>query len=176
MSEHYEHLVKWTHPPDYGGFSPIGDYVIAGRSRDSDCLEESNYACIFRDLEKFAESLPEPPENEDIESGEMSWVYDFGAGHWAVGWVETLLIRQDAPEELLRFAESIVCAIADYPVYDDEHFSELELEHAEKTWRNCFGLSERIELCRKFGISIFAARHEYLPDDDSGELFQYLRE
>ena len=49
-----EILHRWSHPSDYGGHSPDGDYMMCGQSRDSDALERSNYERICEDLVKKA--------------------------------------------------------------------------------------------------------------------------
>lgn len=125
-------LPQWKHPSDYGGFSPEGDFGVVGQTRDSEALDRSNYERIFEDLQAFAEQFGDAPERDDIESGDMPWVYDFRASHWAVGWVEYVLVRQDAPDALQGMVREILDALANYPVYDDEHFSQLEYEEREE--------------------------------------------
>jgi len=157
----------WKHPRDYGGFSPDGDYVIVTRNRESSALGRSNYRRIFADL--GATSYDERDEENRPP------VYDFRAGHWACGWVEYLLVRHDAPESVLIQAAEIVCALADYPVYDESDFSELEWTEATEYWARC-SVRDRLDYIRdsQCGCSIFAARHDYLPADDNGSLFERL--
>ena len=159
-------LPQWEHPRDYGGFSPDGDYLIAAQNRDSDALERSNFDRIKADLEAFDERL----QSDDCEY----YVYTFTANHWAVGWVEYLLIKQDAPDALQRQAYEILGALSDYPVYDESHFSELEFNEASEYWEQ-LPVSERVELCQRFNCNIFSARHDWIPRDDNGCLFDYLR-
>lgn len=50
--------------------------------------------------------------------------------------------------------------------------------HAEKAAQQVWcalSIGERVELCRRDGVSIFAARHQYIPQDDSGRIFEYCR-
>lgn len=153
-----EHLEKnkWVHPDSYYGHEPDG-YCIAGQSRDSDALERSNYECIFKDLLAL---------NEKLQGyNDEPFVYDFRARHWAVGWVETIIVTTNAPDELKHFAGEILCALSDYPVYNDEHFSELEYNEANAYWHD-MSVSERIELCKKANQSIFSARREYPPSNN----------
>jgi len=171
MSNTYD-LPKWEHPSDYGGFSPDGDFLVYSRTRDSDCLDNSNYECILADLEKLAETFPEPPEN-DTDSGEEGWVYDFRASHWAVGWVETILVRKDAPEAIQKAVYETLGALSDYPVYNETHFSELEWSEASDYWAS-MDVSDRVDLCRDNGCSIFAARSDCIPADDDGSLYESL--
>ena len=52
--------------------------------------------------------------------------------------------------------------------------SELETEEAEAYWES-LPLSDRVELCQEAGVSIFQARHPYIPQDDNGYIFERLR-
>lgn len=86
------------------GLGPVGQH------RDSDALARSNFDVITRDLS---------------EAGARFEVHSFG--HWAVGWVEE--IAYDAGDaETVQVVQEWRDALADYPVADDEHFSELEYE------------------------------------------------
>jgi hypothetical protein len=67
-------------------------------------------------------------------------------------------------------------ALADYPVADESHWSELEFSEACDYWAS-MSVRDRLEAiehshCR--GVSIFAARRAELPSDDTGALQQYL--
>ena len=101
------------------------------RSRDGSALDESNFRCMLREL---------GGESEHVE------VHRFG--HFACGWYEILLIN-DENEELFKKAINIACALTNYPVVDEEDFSELELEWAEKVWKNCYRWRDRVEYVRE---------------------------
>lgn len=184
---------KWEHPDSYGGFSPVGDYVVLSRTRDSDPLENSNYEVALDSLCGLAEKYPMPKKIDfsddrnverwrwDPDKGEdvpirsertYGWVYDFRASHWACGWVETILVRDDAPEEILQAAGEIVASLEDYPVLDEEDFSRRESELVQESWE-CLTLREKVRLCGENGVSIFAARHEECPNDY--RIYDYLR-
>lgn len=176
-----EHLQerKWVQPRDYGGFSPDGDFVICVRNRDSGTLDQSNYQCAFDSLREVAdECTEEAPEELDcygrLSDRSANWVYDFRAGHWAVGWVEYLMVRADAPEAVLKAAGEIICSLDDYPVLDEEDFSRREWELTCHTWLN-MSVRDRYRTIKEHGrgTSIFAARHEEVPDDD--DIRDYLR-
>lgn len=160
-SEHLQDR-KWQRPDYYGGFNPEGDFVILTRHRDSDLVEDTNYvaACDLLKAEDYDDGdLYEGPEDLDPERPN---VYTFRAGHWAVGWVEYLMVRADAPEDVLEAAGDIVCSLEYYPVLDDEELSRREWEETEEAWR-WLSRRERIELCTKIGASIFAARRDEVP-------------
>lgn len=152
---------KWEHPSDYGGYSPEGHYVIAVQTRGSDALERSNYECIFKDLGAVRDDRDAP-------------VHDFRASHWACGWVEYIIVRSDAPQKTLDQAAETIAALSDYPVYNEDHFSELEWTESEEYWAG-MSIGERIGYLRDSGLSIFAARSDGIPQDDDGTLYEMLR-
>ena len=171
---------KWEYPSDYGGFSPVDDVVIAGQSRDSECLERSNYETIFKHLKDLETKLSDQdPELYDqayaLNDGDL-FIYDYRAGHWAVGWVETMLMSKHAPDDLQMAVVEVIDCLAEYPCFDDEHYSELEHEETTDYWAD-LDTSERVEIIQKHGGNIFAARHDYLNEnaDPTGSVFDYLR-
>ena len=156
-----EYLEKWEHPDSYAGHSPTGDYVIYARNRDSTILENTNYKLILDELEALnPESLADDPP-----------VYDFRAGHWAVGWVEYIIVKANAPANIIKAAEEIVCALADYPVYDEDAYTNAQMEAIDEYWE---GLSPRdkAEYCKDNGASIFAFRHDRMPEQVSEAFWQ----
>lgn len=157
-------LLVWEHPKDYGGFSPDGDYLIYSRTRDSNLLENSNYECIFEDLKNIAKPLQDP-EHED-------YVYDFRARHFTIGWVEYILVSKDAPFQVVNRAKEILCALAEYPVFNETKYSEMEYLAIAKYWGDA-SLQDRMNICKEQKESIFAARHDCLSDlPDS--VYEYL--
>ena len=151
-----KHLKLWTLPRYYFG-DQWPDYYSAGvgQSRDSDCLEQSNFAVML-----------------DALGGESETVIVVRENHWAVGWVEWIAIHQSDETALQRAYEQCE-RLADYPVLNEEDWSEREWDAACEVWEHA-GLRERIECCSRAGISIFAARRDELPQDDNGSLRDYL--
>lgn len=160
---------KWIHPPYYSGFSPDGDYLIYSQHRDSNAIERSNYQRILEDLRKVDAELQED-ENEPF-------VYDFRAKHWAVGWIEYILVSKTAPIAIKQKACEILLGLDAYPVYDEDHLSDLEYNEACDYWES-LSIAGRIEAITKSscGLSILAARHKELPSDDNGGLLDWLRQ
>lgn len=152
-------LPEWEHPSDYGGFSPDGDFLLYARDRDSLPRYESNYHSFMKLMEEEAEKFPEPEDDGEYDQG-GSWVYDFRANHWGVGWVEYLLLRRDAPDELQRLAYETLAALEYYPVLDEENLNDLEYEEAEGCWNFMSDRDKAQYLCRH-GISIFAMRRDF---------------
>lgn len=128
-----ENLKKWKLPQYYIG-EKWPDYYSSGvwQSRDSDCLERSNFICMLEQL-----------------GGESETVIVVRENHWAVGWVEWIAIHE-SDEKSLRIADKIMAALADYPVIDENHLSELECEEANEVWLNCYDDKSRLAYIRKF--------------------------
>jgi hypothetical protein len=144
-------LQRWDHPTgfdsnaNFAGYKPTG-YVIYSRNRDSSILEETNFAAILDDL-----------------GGEGDSVRVIRHGHWACGWIEYITVDDTAPDALLDRCVEIAKALADYPVYSDDRYSEAQWKAIADYWE-WLNLRERVELCRDNNVSIFAARRSSVPD------------
>ena len=130
--------------------------------RDAGTLQRSNWEVQLRTLREL-----DPDE-------ELHEVHEFN--NWAVGWTACCLI---APQALaLRLeAERMAHKIGNYPILDEDHHSELEWTEVADYWEQC-SVSERLDYIQRAnsGISPFAARHAWIPQDDNGTLFEYLRD
>ncbi len=115
-------------------------------NRDSGCLERSNWEIVTAELTGWP---------DDCE------IHRFG--HWACGWFEIALVRPGSPAA--SAAELWESALSEYPVASDAHFSDLETLEALKWWDD-MGLRSRVELCKRAGVSIFAARRGSPPEND----------
>ena len=156
-----KHLERWSRPESWGQLVDDWFYTRAcfqfmGQNRDSDALERSNFTCALALL-----------------GGESDTVKVIREGHWAVGWIEWIAIHE-SDESALRIAEDIACGLEDYPVVNEDHWSELEFEEACEYWEQ-MSVAERSHYCRQANISIFAARRDYLPEDPQGLLLECLR-
>lgn len=119
-------------------FDPAGafledrqDWLVApvGRTRDSECLDESNFHAALEAL---------GGESEDVE------VHRFG--HWGPGWFEIILIRPGSPAESI--AVDVEKRLEDYPVLAEDDYSEREAEEANRVWSDCYNVRERIKYIR----------------------------
>lgn len=106
--------------PDFGysGGLPIGKtwgFTFA-KHRDSGLLEQSNYEVIKKDLEERF--------SEDVQSEHF--------GHWAVGWIDELAVRMLDKKGKITAAGMAALEwqekLADYPVADEEDYSERQTE------------------------------------------------
>ena len=149
----------------------IGSWLVlpTGQNRDSDDLEKSNFTNALEML---------GGESEDVE------VHRFG--HWACGWFEIILVtpvvrlaypreRKQAIQRACATALEIERSLENYPVLNEDDFCDREWSTVCEHWEQ-MSVSDRIDAIAAHGsCSIFAARRDELPQDDSGGLFDYLR-
>lgn len=126
-----KHIKRWAMPDSYFGETWPDYYSAYGQHRDSDALSRSNFASMLKAL-----------------GGESETVLVVRESHWAVGWVEWIAIHE-SDEKALTTADAILERLEDYPVVDDDHFSETETEEANETWKNCYDDKGRLEYVRK---------------------------
>lgn len=143
---------RWDDDREHDGYA-----VLPGASvhRDSDALARSNAEVIRADIEaRFPGAL-------HIE----------GASHWAVGWTEAAYVPVRADDGSIHPAALAACgwaaALADYPVADEAHFSELEYGEAISTIENITGST-----IMRDGIGYEVS--ELLPDDWAQQTFGAL--
>lgn len=148
-------MKRWTYPKDYLGATWYGYYVFLSQHRDSDAVDRSNFAVALAEL-----------------GGQSDTVIVVRESHWAVGWVEWIAIHESDTASQAK-ANAMLERIADYPLLDEGHYSDLQWREASDWWSR-MSVSERLDLCKEHGISIFAARHDWIPQDDDGRLFEYL--
>src|SRR5215471_11561712 len=88
--------------------------IVLSMTRDSDDIEASNFRVARAELEAI---------DEDAVAVER-------ASHWAVGWLDRLLIAPDYPA-LAAAAARIQARIEDYPILSEDDCATLECERAE---------------------------------------------
>jgi len=127
-----KHLMRWTRPSNYAG-AEWPEYYRAGvgQSRDSDELEQSNFAIMLRDL-----------------GGESDTVIVVRESHWAVGWIEWIAIHE-SNEAALKIADDNMERLEQYPVLSEEDWSAREDESAQQLWSECYSVKERIQYIRE---------------------------
>jgi hypothetical protein len=102
-------LPNWV-GTEYAGTRFDNHYVIYTRHRDSGTIDESNWRTIIKHLDK---------NNVTYENVRFS--------HWAVGWVEQLLIKDD-DVKAIEVGEGVQKQLSKYPIFDEDDHSELENE------------------------------------------------
>lgn len=132
-------FAEYRKQPDFGCSIPEDRdaWLIApcGQNRDSDSLTRSNFAVQLAELERLEAAAQSA--NEDAEYIDLYELHSFN--HWACGWVEIVIVRPGtaAAEYAAELAESL----EDYPVADEEHFSQLETDEAAESWER-YGASD----------------------------------
>lgn len=117
---------------NYAGEIPDDCWLVClGRNRDSDLLTESNWTVALKKL-----------------GGESDDVQVFRFGHWACGWIEYLCVKQGSKAQVI--AENITKKIDAYPVLDENHFTELENDEANRVWAECYDKKDRVKYIRRF--------------------------
>ena len=145
-----KYLELWKYPESYFGDTYYDYYPVIGKHRDSKILDLSNYECI----EKHCIELV----------GKDNITYE-SANHWAVGWVETLMIHKDCKPGAIQEIDDIIGSLAEeYPVFNESHYSELMYNDITEYWNN-MSLSDKVDECKRSGISIFQARDESIPNE-----------
>ena len=134
-------LKLWKLPRNYTGTTWPEYYVFLTKTRDSDCLEISNFRTALKKL-----------------GGESDTVFSVRESHFLCGWVEWIAIHA-SDTSALKLAEAMQEKIERYPILDENDWSELENETAGKVWKS-FGDSERVGYVKKhrnqFEFSDFA--------------------
>lgn len=132
-----KHLNRWTLPPSYAGAQWPDYYVFLAQNRDSDALTRSNFKC------GLAAIGGETGEDDDGTSA----VTVVRESHWACDWVEWIAIHQTNTTALEK-ADAIAADLENYPVVDENDYSETESADADETWKNCYDARERIAYIR----------------------------
>ena len=107
----------------------VEGYIVISTNRDANTLTRANWESACKSLD--ADNSPH--------------VSIHGFTHWACGWYELLIVAPDAPESVLKVAAEIICALADYPVLDDELYSQMEHDERAEYLDNG-GLSDAFAL------------------------------
>lgn len=121
----------WDSAKNYAGEIPDQEWLcLMSRNRDSDLLVESNWECALKML-----------------GGESDTVQITRTGHWACGWIEWLSVLEGSPSQVI--AEKIEHDIDQYPILNEDHFSDLESNEANRIWSECYSWEDRIAWVRQ---------------------------
>jgi len=117
------------------------DWLVAlDTHRDAQALERSNWQCFQTALNALPSVKAWP--------GDDSPVAVERASHWAVGWIDYLLVNPACTEAVVE-AERLSEKLENYPVLDEEHYSQTETDEANEVWRNCYRPAERLAYIRE---------------------------
>ena len=149
---------KWKSASNYMGEDYSQYYVLLTKSRDSDVLTKSNFDTALEQL---------GGENKD------SGVEVIRSGHWAVGWIEMILIHETATDKI-KVGEQIEASLKDYPILDEDKYYRMTMEHAQEVW-DVLPTKERRELLKRYNDNPRKAYNKLYPKDNA-ELEEYLAE
>lgn len=134
-----------------------GDWLIViSVHRDSDCLSRSNYDAVKEILGAI--------------EGAVDHLSEERSSHWAVGWVDCLIIDPSWDAGVARVGE-IRRGLEDYPVVDEEKWSQYEQEEADEVWKNCYDWEERVDYIRKYRSQFYFHDFRELLSVVRGEYF-----
>jgi len=151
----YTYLKRWRRAANYIGHEWPEWFVVLGRCRDSDILTNSNFEGVLKAL-----------------GGESDKVRVIRETHWAAGWVEWLGIHE-LNEEALDLAESILDDLDGYPVFDEQDYSQRELDAANDFWES-LSIRERVKWYGDYLTSKWEARKSLHSVND--RLFDRIRD
>lgn len=128
---------NWS-PTEYDrrglGLPDRGEWLVLPviLTRDSDALEQSNFAVALETL---------GGESETLERHEFN--------HWACGWFEILLLHPAREPE----GEALESRLESYPVLNEEDFSNREMEAYADAWSTGGARDFARLLQKEFGLS-----------------------
>jgi hypothetical protein len=145
---------KWQTSNNYIGEDYSNYYVIYSHNRDSSIFEESNYQSIINFLTE---------KNCQFEQIRFT--------NWLVGWHESIMIEESQIESLI-IASDILDQLNNYPIFDEEDYSNRIIEKALEYWNDPYMVDyalQKINLYYNDG---------YLKTDDEIEesIGEYLEE
>ncbi len=104
---------KWIRASNYMGDDYSEYYIVISHHRDSGILDESNYQTVYEALKDYPGFID--PNFRD----------------WLVGWVQTIMIHESDTEGRDK-AQELIDRLDDYPILDDEDFSNREWEEVSR--------------------------------------------
>jgi hypothetical protein len=107
-------MQKWSRSENYIGETYYDYYVLLYRTRDSGLVKESNFWSALKAL-----------------NGESKTVKIVRAKHWAVGWIEMILIHESDTKSVDKGNE-IEKALESYPILDEDDLLKRESERIDE--------------------------------------------
>ena len=109
-------MKKWERVDNYIGETYFDYYVLLSRHRDSGLVEESNFNSALKAL-----------------NGESDTVKVIRSSHWAVGWIEVILIHESDKESIDK-GNDIEESLNNYPILDEDAFGDLVSEKEKEMY------------------------------------------
>lgn len=125
----------WSTPDSYAGYNPVGDLCITSKYRDSGLLQTSNFDAAYDSLK---------PLNGTSDCVEDDVVYILRASCWMSGWIEYLLVRSGASQDVQAAVNEVIEALDDGEILDQENYYS-ELRSLSNRWWDCLDEEEQEE-------------------------------
>jgi hypothetical protein len=118
----------------------ISDFLVlpVSQNRDSGIFQRCNFKVAL-----------------DMLGGESDNVQVHRFGHWGPGWFEIILVNPADPKSL-KIAEGIESKFENYPLLNEDVFSEMEFQEINDYWAG-LRTADRVDYCKREGLSIFSA-------------------
>jgi hypothetical protein len=100
----FQYLKRWTRPTNYLGKEYTDYFPVYSITRDSDLLEQSNFATILARL-----------------GGDSPTVVVDRVHHWAFGWIDTIFVHE-SNTAMLEQADGLLAAIAINLILDEDDY------------------------------------------------------
>jgi len=159
--------------PGGWGFTP---FAI---NRDSEVMDKANWIAAKRQLFEEGGWLNDKEEGEKEDAGDDVDGFEdlkddapfeiLGCSHWAVGWTSQILVDH-SNEDALKACYEIYENMQDYPILDDELFSEMEMSDEIDTLINCFDCTPEEADWVHFGMRDEGNDFSSMTDDDVEKL------
>jgi len=111
-------------------------YIIYSKTRDSEAVEKSNFDTIIKLFEDNKIHYINPSFN-----------------HWLCGWVEVVMIHEKYVNDLQFAQKEIYDKLEEYPLLDEELYSEYEYEeniyYCNKCKKDTYHLEGVCDICQE---------------------------
>jgi len=124
-------------------------YLVYSRHRESGLLERANFEAILRELGKSDDGKL-PLDVHVVRDRDP-----------LVGWVEHIMIYPDE-KELCQKADKILEDLKDYPVVNEDLYSEMEFEEASEIWES-LDAEDRAWYLERVGLPVTLAKEDSPP-------------
>jgi hypothetical protein len=159
----YSKFKPWqdNRPDSYVGRQWDGYVPFLFLTGQSDLVEQHNYKVIKDELSDYMSDVVRVDEDKN----EFMALEEAKCKHWACGFLDYLLLSQDAPEDLVIKVADIISALEDYHIYYEEGFYQFEEEKIAEAWEN-MSVRDRKDILVK---AKFEQKDiEKLSEDDNG--------
>lgn len=168
-------------PSDYAGVQWDGYIPFIFNHGQSHSIEKHNYQTA-KELLKDWFSV-DCPENNTTLPRDMMMLEEAENNHWACGFINYILLSQNAPDELVINVARILDTIEDNCILDEDSYHDWEYNAICNLWNDDLSERDKSDLLKKCKFTeeeiteyVNKPYDEVSNIEDSGMLFDYLRE